>query len=116
MRHIDLKNKKILVTGAAGFIGSFLIQKLLETISSVIIQKAPIPLCILCYTRHSSSMATGYDDDKFLFDSALSYRSAPSLPMNSSIVAEVSELISSCLMNDFITVSMMIFISPRKVM
>ncbi len=35
MRHIDLKNKKILVTGAAGFIGSFLIQKLLETISSV---------------------------------------------------------------------------------
>ena len=35
MRHIDLKNKKILITGAAGFIGSYLIKELLETVSPV---------------------------------------------------------------------------------
>lgn len=35
MQHIDLNNKKILVTGAAGFIGSYLVQELLETVSQV---------------------------------------------------------------------------------
>ncbi len=35
MQHIDLNNKKILVTGAAGFIGSYLAQELLETVSTV---------------------------------------------------------------------------------
>lgn len=35
MRHISLKNKKILVTGAAGFIGYYLIKELLETVSPV---------------------------------------------------------------------------------
>lgn len=37
MHHIDLKNKRILITGAAGFIGSYLIIKLLETVTSVTI-------------------------------------------------------------------------------
>lgn len=35
MQHIILENKKILVTGAAGFIGSYLVQELLETVSPV---------------------------------------------------------------------------------
>ena len=32
MQHIDLENKKILVTGAAGFIGAALVKELLETV------------------------------------------------------------------------------------
>lgn len=35
MQHIDLENKKILVTGAAGFIGAALVKELLETVSPV---------------------------------------------------------------------------------
>lgn len=35
MQHIDLNNKKILVTGAAGFIGAGLVKELLETVSPV---------------------------------------------------------------------------------
>lgn len=35
MHHIDLVNKKILITGAAGFIGSYLVKDLLETVSPV---------------------------------------------------------------------------------
>lgn len=35
MQHIDLENKKILVTGAAGFIGGALVKDLLETVSPV---------------------------------------------------------------------------------
>ena len=35
MQHIDLKNKKILVTGAAGFIGAALVKELLETVTPV---------------------------------------------------------------------------------
>ena len=35
MHHISLENKIILVTGAAGFIGSFLVRKLLETVTPV---------------------------------------------------------------------------------
>lgn len=30
MKHVDLDNKKILVTGSAGFIGSNLVKRLLE--------------------------------------------------------------------------------------
>lgn len=35
MQRIDLENKKILITGAAGFIGSYLVQEILRTVSSV---------------------------------------------------------------------------------
>lgn len=35
MQHIDLVNKKILITGAAGFIGSYLVKELLETVTPV---------------------------------------------------------------------------------
>ena len=35
MQHINLENKTILVTGAAGFIGSYLVKDLLETVSPV---------------------------------------------------------------------------------
>lgn len=35
MQHIDLENKKILITGAAGFIGSYLAKDILKTISPV---------------------------------------------------------------------------------
>ena len=35
MQHIDLANKKILITGAAGFIGSYLVQELLRTVTPV---------------------------------------------------------------------------------
>ena len=35
MQHIDLANKKILITGAAGFIGSYLVQEILRTVSPV---------------------------------------------------------------------------------
>lgn len=37
MRHIDLKNKKIFITGAAGFIGSYLVMDLLESVTPVTI-------------------------------------------------------------------------------
>lgn len=37
MQHIGLENKKIFITGAAGFIGSYLAMELLETVSSVAI-------------------------------------------------------------------------------
>ena len=37
MQHISLENKKILITGAAGFIGSYLVKKILETVSMVTI-------------------------------------------------------------------------------
>ena len=37
MQHIDLVNKKILITGAAGFIGSYLVKELLETVTPVTI-------------------------------------------------------------------------------
>ena len=35
MQHLDLENKKILITGAAGFIGSYLVKELLETVTPV---------------------------------------------------------------------------------
>lgn len=35
MQHIDLENKKILVTGAAGFIGAALVKELMETVTPV---------------------------------------------------------------------------------
>ena len=35
MQHIDLANKKVLITGAAGFIGSYLVQELLRTVTPV---------------------------------------------------------------------------------
>lgn len=37
MQHIELVNKKILITGAAGFIGSYLVKELLETVAPVTI-------------------------------------------------------------------------------
>lgn len=33
MQHINLENKKILITGAAGFIGSYLVKEILKTVS-----------------------------------------------------------------------------------
>ncbi|WP_072524736.1 NAD-dependent epimerase/dehydratase family protein [Clostridium sp. Marseille-P3244] len=35
MQHISLENKKILITGAAGFIGSYLAKEIMETVSPV---------------------------------------------------------------------------------
>lgn len=35
MQHINLENKKILITGAAGFIGSYLVQEILRTVTPV---------------------------------------------------------------------------------
>lgn len=35
MQHISLENKRILVTGAAGFIGAYLVRDLLETVSPI---------------------------------------------------------------------------------
>ena len=35
MQHIDLANKKILITGAAGFIGSYLVQEILRTVTPI---------------------------------------------------------------------------------
>lgn len=35
MQHIRLENKKILITGAAGFIGAYLVKDILETVSPV---------------------------------------------------------------------------------
>lgn len=35
MQHISLENKRILVTGAAGFIGAYLVKDLLETVSPI---------------------------------------------------------------------------------
>ena len=35
MQHIDLKNKRIMITGAAGFIGSYLVQEILRTVTPV---------------------------------------------------------------------------------
>ena len=37
MQHISLENKKILITGAAGFIGSYLVMEILKTVSPVTI-------------------------------------------------------------------------------
>lgn len=37
MQNINLNNKKILITGAAGFIGSYLVKEILETVSPVTI-------------------------------------------------------------------------------
>ncbi len=37
MQHIALENKKILITGVAGFIGSYLVKEVLETVSPVIV-------------------------------------------------------------------------------
>lgn len=35
MQHIDLENKKILITGAAGFIGFYLVQEILRSVNPV---------------------------------------------------------------------------------
>lgn len=35
MQHVDLKNKRIMITGAAGFIGSYLVQEILRTVTPV---------------------------------------------------------------------------------
>ena len=37
MQHIDLKGKRIFITGAVGFIGANLVMNLLETVSPVTI-------------------------------------------------------------------------------
>ncbi|MFQ7156075.1 MAG: GDP-mannose 4,6-dehydratase [Merdimonas faecis] len=37
MQHIDLKNKRILITGVAGFIGSYLVMDLLDSVTRVTI-------------------------------------------------------------------------------
>lgn len=35
MQHVDLKNKRIMITGAAGFIGSYQVQEILRTVTPV---------------------------------------------------------------------------------
>lgn len=37
MHHVKLENKKILITGAAGFIGSYLVKELIKTVSPVMV-------------------------------------------------------------------------------
>ena len=37
MQYVDLKNKRIMITGATGFIGSYLVQEILRTVTPVIV-------------------------------------------------------------------------------
>ena len=92
MEKIDLNNKTILVTGAAGFIGSFLCKKLLETtdlqdiykLISSYIQKKTIPNPMEKYKEKLQKITT------FIFDfstavNAFSMRdSSTPLPRNSA--------------------------------